>query len=143
MLTFPFYWSLPLTNRLPVVAHVNFVFCYICLLWFYFFSCVYLRVATQFKLSMKEMNQRTSSGWVLEERKTMIRCVSLPKTLFSFRGTISLSRSFGVQDLLVWLLDKAIHWINCYQVNSTVHFVDSYLLDSNLSAPFIQLGPGS
>ena len=36
---------------------------------------MYLRVATQFKLSMKEMNQRTSSGWVLEERKTMIRCV--------------------------------------------------------------------
>lgn len=28
-------------------------------------------------------------------------CVSLPKTLFSFRGTISLSRSFGGQDLLV------------------------------------------
>lgn len=37
MLTCPCYWSLPLTNRLPVVAHVNFVFCYICLLWFYFF----------------------------------------------------------------------------------------------------------
>ena len=70
-------------------------------------------------------------------------CVSLSRTLFSFRGTISLSRGFGVQDLLVCMLDKAIYWINRYRVNSTVHFVDSYLLDSNLSALFIQLGPGS
>lgn len=57
------------------MAHVNFVFLLHLSSLILFFSCVYLRVATQFKLSMKEMNQRTSSGWVLEERKTMIRCV--------------------------------------------------------------------
>lgn len=59
-----------------MVAHVNFVLFFVTFVFSVFiFFLVYLRVATQFKLSMKETNQRTSSGWVLEERKIMIRYV--------------------------------------------------------------------
>ena len=35
--------------------------------------------------------------------------------------------------LVVQRLDSAIHWINLYTVDNTIHFAINYLLDSNLS----------
>ena len=37
------------------------------------------------------------------------------------------------QALVVRRVDNASHWINLYTVDSTVRFVNSYLLDSDLS----------
>ena len=52
------------------------------------------------------------------------------------------------QALVVQKMDKAIHWINLYPLNSAIGFPDTYPLDSDLSGgqcypTFEQPGPGA
>ena len=46
---------------------------------------------------------------------------------------VSEIRSFMVLALVVQKMDKAIHWINLYPLNSAIGFRNTYPLDSDLS----------